>query len=113
MQAHAALSTAARVVIDDLCKDLSRRIERTVRADYGMTDCGSYHDAALCVQSLPDASWGQPGPLVSIVAGPGSPGGFVVLAADGSPLAEGVDLGQAVRTARMAGVRRYRQVVKG
>ena len=99
---------AHRATIADLCKELTRRVQRTVTADYGQTECGQYHDAALCVESLPAGSWGHPGPLVSILAGPGIPEGFVVLAADGSPVVEGVALGHAVQAARFEAVRRYR-----
>jgi hypothetical protein len=110
--ASATFTPATRVVIDDLCKDLTRRIQRTVKADYGQTDCGRVHDAALCVESLPAGSWGHPGRLVSILAGPGVAGGFVVLGADGAPVAEGVGLGHAVTAARLSGVRSYRKIAK-
>jgi hypothetical protein len=102
---------AARVVIADLCKELTRRVQRTVTADYGQTECGRYHDAALCVESLPADSWGHPGPLASILAGPGIPAGFVVLGADGTPVVEGVALGYAVKAARRSAMRRYRGMV--
>jgi hypothetical protein len=102
---------AARVVIDDLCKDLTRRIQRTVKADYGQTDCGQVHDVALCVESLPEVAQRHPGPLVSILAGPGVAGDFVVLGADGAPVAEGIGLGHAVTAARLSGVRSYRKMV--
>ena len=106
-------SPVVRVVIDDLCKDLSRRTQRTVTADYGQTDCGQFHDAALCIQDLPADAEGHPGPLVSLLAGPGIPAGFVVLGADGASVAEGLGLGQAVRSAKLAAMRRYRGMVKG
>lgn len=104
---------AARVVIDDLCKDLARRTQRIVTADYGQTDCGEFHDAALCIESLPADAEGHPGPLVSVLAGPSIPGGFVVLGADGAPVAEGVALGHAARAARLAAMRSYRRMVRG
>ena len=103
---------AARAVIADLCKELTRRVQCTVTADYGQTECGQYHDAALCVESLPAGSWGHPGPLVSILAGPGVPGGFAVLAADGSPVVEGATLGRAVKAATTEAVRGYRRALQ-
>lgn len=112
MQAIAAAFTpAVRAVIDDLCKELTRRTCRTVTADYGQTDCGLYQDAALCVEDLPADAEGHPGPLVSFLAGPGVPAGFVVLGADGAPVIEGAALGHALRVARLAAMRRYRGMV--
>ena len=108
MQAATAFSPAVRAVLDNLCEDLSRRTRRTVTADYGQTECGQFHDAALCIESLPAGSWGQPGPLVSVLAGPGVPGGFVVLGADGIPKVEGVGLEVAVQAAKSEAVRAYR-----
>ena len=113
MHAHASFTPAARVAIDDLCKDLTRRIQRAVRVNYGQTDCGLYYDAALCVASLPEGAWGQPGPLFSILAGPALPDSYVVMGADAAPLTERVGLAQAVKAARFAGVRRYRKMVEG
>ena len=80
-------------------------------ADYGQTDCGLYHDAALCVESLPADAAGHTGPLVSILGGAGIPAGFVVLGADGAPVVEGVALGHALKAARLAAMRRYRGMV--
>lgn len=111
MQLQSTFTPAHRVAIDLLCKELTRRAQRTVTADYGQTECGRYHDAALCVESLPAGSWGHSGPLVSILAGPDVPGGFAVLTADGAPLAEGVTLEHAVQAARFEAVRRYRGMV--
>jgi hypothetical protein len=111
MQSQTTITPAARALIADLCKELTRRVQRTVTVDYGQTECGQYHDAALCVESLPAGSWGHPGSLVSILARPEIPGGFAVLAADGSPVVEGVALGQAVQAARFEAVRRYREMV--
>ena len=108
MQLQSSFNDRQRADIESLRKELARRIQRTVTADYGQTECGLYHDAALCVESLPAGSWGHPGPLVSILAGPGVTGGFTVLAADGSPVVEGVALGHAVQAARFEAVRRYR-----
>lgn len=98
---------AARVAIADLCKELTRRVQCAVTAEYGHTECGQFYDAALCVESLPAGSWGRPGPLVSILAGPGVRGGFAVLAADGSPVIEGVALEHAVQAARFEAVRSW------
>jgi hypothetical protein len=110
MPSQTTIAPDTRATIDALCKELTRRVRRTVTAEYGQTECAQYHDAALCVESLPEGSWGTPGPLVSILAGPGVPGGFAVLAADGSPVIEGVPLDQAVQAARLAGVREYRRI---
>lgn len=46
--------------------------------------------------------------MVSILASKSVQGGFTVLAADGSPVVEGVALEQAVQAARFEAVRRYR-----
>lgn len=112
MQAIAASFTpAVRVVIDDLCRELTRRTRRAVTADYGQTDCGQFHDAALCIEGLPTDAAGHPGPLVSFLAGPGVPAGFDILSADGAPVVEGVALGYALKAARLAAMRRYRGMV--
>jgi hypothetical protein len=104
MQAASAFSPAAQAFIADLCKDLTQRLKRPVSADYGQTECGEVHDVALCLESLPAGSWGHPGPLASILAGPGIPGGFVVLDAQGIPTVEGVPLEAAVQAAKSQAV---------
>jgi acyl-coenzyme A synthetase/AMP-(fatty) acid ligase len=105
MQATTAFSPAARAFIADLCNDLTKRLKCPVSADYGQTECGEVHDVALCVESLPAGSWGRPGPLASILTGPGIPGGFVVLDAQGVPTVDGVQLEAAVQAAKSQAVR--------
>jgi hypothetical protein len=114
MQLQYAFTTAHRAAIEALRCDLTRRVQRTVTAEYGETEDGTFHDVALCVESLPAGAWGEPGVLVSILTGAGIGGdGFVVLAAAGDPLADGVDLAHAVQSARFTAVRQYREMAKG
>lgn len=54
----------------------------------------------------------KPGPLVSVLGGPGIPGGFVVMGADGAAVAEGLGLSLAVQAARKAAMQRYRRMIK-
>ncbi|OUM02851.1 hypothetical protein A8M77_09660 [Variovorax sp. JS1663] len=109
-----AFTPSDRAAIDALRMDLARRTHSAIVAEYGSTEDGQFHDAALSIQSLPSGSWGRPGPLVTILAGPGIGGaGFAVMGADGSALAEGVDLTEALSGARSEGVRRYRKMSQG
>lgn len=59
---HSTFTPAVRCVIDHLCSDLSSRIHRNVTADYGQTDCGQFHDAALCIEGTPEKFSGVAGP---------------------------------------------------
>lgn len=112
MQATTAFSPAAQAFIANLCKDLTERLKSTVNADYGQTECGEVHDVALCVESLPAGSWGHPGPLASILTGPGIPGGFVILDAQGIPTVEGVPLEVAVQAVKSEVVRGFREALR-
>jgi hypothetical protein len=107
----ATFTPVQQAAIEALRRDLTQRTQRTVTAEYGSTDCGQ-HWAALCVDSLPEGSWGVPGPLVSVLVGTGI-SGAATMGADGSALADGVDFNEAVKTARLAGVREYRAMRKG
>lgn len=108
MQATTAFSPAAQAFIADMCNDLTKHLKCPVSADYGLTECGEVHDVALCIESLPAGSWGRPGPLASILTGPGIPGGFVVLDARGVPTVDGVTLEVAVQAAKSGAVRGFR-----
>jgi hypothetical protein len=113
MQLQSAF-TAHRAAIEALRKELTRRVQRTVTIDYGATDDGREHDATFVVEELPEGALGRPGPLVSILTGPGIKGdGFVVMGSDGATLAEGVSLDRAVQSARFAAVREYRTQAEG
>jgi hypothetical protein len=110
MQATTAFSPAAQAFIADLCKDLTQRLKHPISADYGQTECGEVHDVALCVESLPAGSWGRPGTLASVLTGPGIPGGFVVLDAQGVPMVEGVPLEVAMQAAKAGAVRGFHAI---
>lgn len=113
MQPQTTFTASHRAAIAALCCDLTRRLQHPVTVEYGATDDDRFHDAALCVEELPVGSWGSPGPLVSILAGPGIGAGLAVMAADGSSLADGVDLGHAVQAARAAALQQFRSVTDG
>jgi hypothetical protein len=100
--------------IESLCADITQRIGRKVTPEYGETEDGEYHDVALCVDSLPTGAWGTPGPLTTILTGPlDLGGGFTVMRADGSALADRAEFGDALKAARFAGVREYRAMCDG
>lgn len=108
MIANAATFTATQqAAIEGLRLDLVKRTHAVVSTEYGQTDCGQSW-AALCVDSLPEGFQGTPGALVSILVGTGVSGPAAVMAADGSPLADGIEFSQAVNTARSAGAREFR-----
>lgn len=114
MEQQSIFTNTHHATIGALCRDLTRRVQRTVVADYGHTDDGGEHDVALRVDSLPAGAWGSPGVLVSILAGPNvTRYGYSVLAADGSLLADGVEFTEALTTAKFAAVRQYRQLSGG
>ncbi len=112
MQLQTSFDDIQRASIETLRKDLTRRIQRTVTAEFGATDDGLVFDVALCVESLPFGSWGTPGPLVSFVKAQGREG-LGLMAPDGSVLADGLCTIDAVKAARFAAVREYRAMTKG
>ena len=109
MQAHtpSIFALSAQKAVSELCRDLTKRIQRKVTAEYGATDCEQFHDVALCV-----ADGGLPYPLATIISGPGTPDGCVVLGSTGAPVVEGVRLAKAVQTARFEAVRNFRAMVR-
>jgi len=114
MEHQSIFTDTHHAAIDVLCRDITRRVQRTVVADYGHTDDEGTHDVALCVDSLPAGAWGTPGVLVSILTFPDvARSGYSVLAADGSLLADGVEFMEALGTAKLAAVRQYRKLSVG
>ena len=107
----ATFTTTQRAGIEVLCHDLGQRINQAVTAEYG-TDEGQ-HWAALCVESLPLGSFGQPGPLVSILAGAGVAGDAAVMGCDGSAVGTARDFADAIETARDAGILAYGAMAVG
>jgi hypothetical protein len=93
--------------IEALRLDLVQRTHRTITTEYGATDAGQLW-AALCVESLPAGAPGTPGPLVSILVGPGIPIEAAVMAADGSSVEPGAEFAEAIKAARFAGMRTWR-----
>jgi hypothetical protein len=93
--------------IEALRRDLMQRTQRTVTTEYGATECGQQW-AALCVETLPLGAPGTPGPLVSILVGPGVPQGAAVMGADGSAVEPSADFHEAIKAARFAGMRTWR-----
>lgn len=98
--------------IEALRADLARRIQRAVTVEYGEDDHGGLW-AALNVETLPAGALGEPGMLVSILAGAGVHGEAAVMAADSSTIANGVSMQEATKAATFAGVRAYRQQARG
>lgn len=88
---------AHRAAIESVCLQLSGQYGLTFIAEYGQTECGQFHDAALCVDE--DGACGSP--LVSLITGPGIAGdGFAVMGADGSSLADRATFTKALRVAQ-------------
>lgn len=113
MQTQATKFTdTQRAAIEALREALSASTAARVVVEYDSTDCDQ-HWAALCVEELPAGSWGDPGPLVSVLTGNGVPGGVAVISAAGVRLFEGGEFGEAIKAARFAGVREYRAMRKG
>ena len=84
-------TTIQRAGIEALRGDLAQRIDRAVIVEYGSTDYGQ-HWAALSVATLDAGSFGQPGPLVTILVGTGIRGEAEAMAPDGSAV-PGVPVG--------------------
>lgn len=103
-----AFTTDQQATIAKFAQELTRRTQRTVLAEYGETEDGAIHDAALCVQSLPVGCWGRPGPLVSILS---TGAGFVALDSEGIPVIERASLAEAVQHARFTAMRCWRDLV--
>lgn len=72
-----------RDVLQSVCDRVARLLDWPVSLDFGATDDGAEHWAALSVDSLPPGAFGRPGLLVSVLVSHGPPGTAVVLAADG------------------------------
>ncbi|MEJ8859836.1 hypothetical protein WKW79_35160 [Variovorax robiniae] len=114
MHTQTAFTSPQHAAIAALRRELAKRVKRTVSVDFGTTDDGKLSDVAFVVDELPEGAFGRPGPLVSILTGPSNKGeGFVVMGADGAALAEGVSLARAVQSARVAAVRKYREMARG
>lgn len=114
MQTQTILTFTQQASLERLRKELTQRLQRTVVVEYGATEDGLFYDAAFSIECLPVGSLGSPGPLVSILAGPGIGGeGYAVLTADGSALADGVSFSDAERAARFEAVREYRRLATG
>ena len=92
-------TTAQQDGINALRLDLTRRVRRSVTAEYGSTDCGQQW-AALVVIDLPTKSFGRPGPLVSLLTGTGIGGEAAVMGADGGTVLSGVSFPEALQAAR-------------
>lgn len=112
MQLQPAPSFTQPDTIELLRRELSRRIQRNVIADFGQSDCGRFRDASLCVEELPAGSWGTPGVLVTILTDTAT-GEFHTIDAEGVPIDERVTFDQAIKSARFAAVRAYRSKTRG
>lgn len=105
-----AFTTADHLAIEELRRDLTRRIQRRVTLHFGATDCGNFHDAAFCVDSLSDGS-SAANPLLTIIVSPNEAlGTFTALNADHRALIEGGSLAEVLHAGRLAAVRAYRQI---
>ncbi len=94
--------------IEALRRDLVQRTHCTITTEYGASDDGQQW-AALCVESLPEGAWGRPGPLVSILVGPGIPmDAAAVMGSDGSSVEPGAEFAEAIKAAKFAGMRTWR-----
>lgn len=94
-------------LIEALRQRLANRIGRPVILEQDSTDCGQ-HWAALCVQSLPSGSWGQPGPLVTFITGSGVTGDPEVIDSTGAPLDTQDGFAATVEVARVAALKAWR-----
>lgn len=110
-EALASGTATQQAAIEVLRLDLVKRTHTAVSTEYGQTDCGQSW-AALCVDRLPEGFQGTPGALVFILVGAGVSGPAAVMAADGSPLADGIEFSQAVKATRSAGAREFRALRK-
>jgi len=107
-----AFTPAQQSQIETLRAALARRIQRAVTLEYGEDDHGGLW-AALNVETLPLGSVGQPGMIVSILAGTGVQGEAAVVAGDFSTVANGVNMLDATKAATFAGIREYRARTRG
>lgn len=80
-------------------------------AEYGMDE--GQHWAALCVETLPKGAWASPGPLVSIVLGAGASGHVGLMSADGAAVSGGLSCDDALKSARLIGIREYQAMRVG
>ena len=95
--------------IEALRERLANRIGRPVFLEQDSTDCGQ-HWAALCVESLPSGSWGQPGPLVTFVTGTGIATGLAILDFNGTAMDGQVDAPKLMEAARSIALRAWRHI---
>ena len=77
-----AFTSALRDSLELLRVRVAAATRCVIALHYGATDDGSEHWAALTVEELPAGSLGRPGPLMSLLIGPGIPGFAVVMAGD-------------------------------
>lgn len=101
-----------QAAIEGLRLDLTQRTHATLVTEYGQTDCGQSW-AALCVDGFPKGIEGPTGPLVSILVGSGVLGTAALMAADGSSMAADLQFPDALKFARIAGIREFRAMRKG
>lgn len=94
-------TTIQRAGIEALRGDLAQRIDRAVIVEYGSTDYGQ-HWAALSVETLDAGSFGQPGPLVTILVGTGIQGEAEAMAPDGSAIEAGSGFADVLQAAQKA-----------
>lgn len=107
-----AFTTALRGSLEALRVRVAAATRCAVELHYGATDDATEHWAALTVEELPAGALGRPGPLMSMLIGPGIPGFAVVIAGDWhatvctiqSPehLADGLLVAEAEALARFA-----------
>ena len=112
MHPQTTFSNTQRAAFEALRDRLTRRVQRSITVEYGADD----HEglwAAFGVDSLPPGSIGRPGMLASILTGSGISGEADVMGADFNPLAEGVSMLEAMKTAGFAAIREYRRMTKG
>lgn len=92
-----------RIVIERMRKALGRQLCRPVTVEYGRPAEGLVFDASFRIE---DARGRARKPLASILTGPGIGGdGYSVLAADGTPLANGIRFHVAAQMAGFAASR--------
>ena len=95
-------TAAQRVLIDGLCTALTIRTGCSVVADYAQCDLNQ-HYVGLQIEELPAGSFGDCGPLVTLVTGVGATAGdgsIAVLNYDGGELSEGLQFDGAISLAR-------------
>jgi hypothetical protein len=78
-----AFTTPMRDALEAVRLRVAVAIDWPIHLEFGTTEDGGEHWAALTVEELPPGALGRPGLLVSVLVGPAIPGCAVILSADG------------------------------